>query len=110
MVKITFIAPDGRERREVEAPEGISLLKLAHFEGVDVEGACGGAMACSTCHMIFSDADYARLPAISEEEDALLDIAPGATATSRLGCQISVTGELEGLKIYLPPDVSDMRD
>ncbi|GAB4574915.1 MAG: ferredoxin family 2Fe-2S iron-sulfur cluster binding protein [Rhodothalassiaceae bacterium] len=109
MVRLTFIAPDGRERRTVEAPEGITLLKLAHREGIDVEGACGGAMACSTCHMIFRESDFERLPPVSEEEDALLDLAPGATATSRLGCQIRVSAALEGIEIYLPAERSDIR-
>lgn len=109
MVRLTFIAPDGRERRTVEAPEGITLLTLAHREGIDVEGACGGAMACSTCHMIFRESDFERLPPVSEEEEALLDLAPGATATSRLGCQIRVSSALEGIEIYLPAERSDIR-
>lgn len=109
MIRVTFVAPGGRERRTVEAPEGITLLKLAHFEGVDIEGACGGAMACSTCHVILPEADFARLPPASEEEEEMLDLAPGATATSRLACQILLTRALEGLTVHLPPETADAR-
>lgn len=85
-------------------------MKLAQYEGIDVEGACGGNLACSTCHMIFSDEDFDRLiPVMSEDEDILLDLADGVTATSRLGCQIVVTDELEGLTVYLPAVTADMR-
>ncbi|GER07007.1 2Fe-2S ferredoxin [Iodidimonas muriae] len=103
MVTLTFVSSDGKESRTVNAPIGISLMKLAHFEGIDVEGACGGNLACSTCHMIFSEADFARLPQMGADEDDLLDLAPNVTATSRLGCQITVSPELDGLTIHLPP-------
>lgn len=110
MVKITFVSPDRTARRTIDAPLGISLMKLAQYEGIDVEGACGGNLACSTCHMIFSDEDFDRLsPEMSEDEDILLDLASGVTSTSRLGCQIVVTNDMEGLTVYLPPETADMR-
>lgn len=109
MARVTFVAPDGRERRTVQAPPGMTLLKLAHFEGIDIEGACGGNLACSTCHVIVSDADYDKLPPPSEEEEDMLDLAAGVTGTSRLGCQIVVTEALDGLAVRLPEAVSDAR-
>ncbi|WP_281300891.1 MULTISPECIES: 2Fe-2S iron-sulfur cluster-binding protein [unclassified Iodidimonas] len=103
-IEIIFVAGDGQSRRKVEAPIGISLMKLAHLYGVDVEGACGGNLACSTCHMIFSPQDFSRLPPMSEDEDDLLDLTPGVTPTSRLGCQIITGPDYDGLVIKLPPD------
>lgn len=110
MVKITFVSPDRTAKRTIDAPLGINLMKLAQFEGIDVEGACGGNLACSTCHMIFSDEDFDRLtPHMGEDEDILLDLAAGVTETSRLGCQVIVTEDLEGLTVYLPAETADMR-
>lgn len=109
MIRVTFVSADGAERLEVEAPAGISLLKLAHFNGVNMEGACGGSMACSTCHVILSEADFDRLPAPAEEEEDMLDLTVGAVATSRLGCQILLTEAMDGLVARLPVVSSDQR-
>ena len=51
MAKITFIEPDGKEK-VVEAEHGLSLLEVAHNNGIDLEGACEGSLACSTCHIV----------------------------------------------------------
>lgn len=110
MVKVTFVAPDGEEERMVEGAPGMTLLKLAHFEGIDLEGACGGQMACSTCHVIVEHAaDYDRLPPPSVEEDDMLNLAAGATATSRLACQTVLSEELDGLRVRLPAETEDVR-
>ncbi|RMF11102.1 MAG: 2Fe-2S ferredoxin [Alphaproteobacteria bacterium] len=102
MPKIVFISADGRERREVKAREGQSVLDVAHAHGIDMEGACEGSMACSTCHVIVAEADYHRLPVPSEEEEDLLDLVCDLTTTSRLGCQIVITEALDGLTVRLP--------
>ncbi len=81
---------------------GQSVLEVAHANDIDIEGACEGSMACSTCHVIVEPADFNRLPLPSGDEDDLLDLAYGLTATSRLGCQIIITEELEGLTLRLP--------
>ncbi len=110
MPKLTFIVPDGT-RREVEAPEGTSVLDAAHDAGLDdhLEGACEGCMACSTCHVIVADEWFGRLPPPSEEESNMLDLALGLTRTSRLGCQLNMTPELDGLVVRLPAEHADMR-
>ena len=101
MPKVTFIERDGR-RREVEAPLGLSLLEIAHNNGIDIEGACEGSLACSTCHVIVDPEWYDLLKEASEDEEDMLDLAFGLTATSRLGCQIIITEELDGLVVRLP--------
>ncbi|HEU0117633.1 MAG TPA: 2Fe-2S iron-sulfur cluster-binding protein, partial [Alphaproteobacteria bacterium] len=74
----------------------------------EVEGACGGAMACSTCHMIV-DAKWAgKLPPASDDETDMLDLAPGITKTSRLGCQIRLTPAMDGLIVKLPQSTHSM--
>ena len=67
-------------------------------------GACGGELACATCHLIFEQEIYAKLPEKIEEEDDMLDLALGLTETSRLGCQICATKDLAGMKVYIPAE------
>ncbi|MEM7121816.1 MAG: ferredoxin family 2Fe-2S iron-sulfur cluster binding protein [Pseudomonadota bacterium] len=107
MPKVTFIDRDGT-RIEVDAPVGLSLLELAHRNNIDIEGACEGSLACSTCHVIVDDDDFDRLEEPTEDEEDMLDLAFGLTKTSRLGCQIIVTEELDGLTISLPPETRNM--
>lgn len=107
MVKLVFIKPDGGQV-EVEAPEGMTVLAAGQGAGLDMEGACEGSMACSTCHVILDQAGYARLPKPREEEEDLLDLAPGALPTSRLGCQIVVTPALDGLVLRLPKSTRNL--
>ncbi|MSO92861.1 MAG: 2Fe-2S iron-sulfur cluster binding domain-containing protein [Rhodospirillales bacterium] len=101
MSRMTFIDRKG-ERREVDAPDGVSLLEIAHRHGIDLEGACEGSMACSTCHVIVDPEWFGKLPALSEEEEDMLDLAFGLTKTSRLGCQITMCRELDGIVVRLP--------
>ena len=101
MPKMTFIEPDGT-RREVDAPEGLSVLEIAHRGKLELEGACEGSLACSTCHVIVSPDWYDRLKPAAEDEEDMLDLAFGLTETSRLGCQIIMTEELDGLEVTLP--------
>jgi 2Fe-2S ferredoxin len=96
-----FIEADGTPR-EVEAPVGHSLLRIAHDNNIDIEGACEGAMACSTCHVIVEPEWFGRLEPATEDEEDMLDLAFGLTRTSRLGCQIVITAELDGLTVRLP--------
>lgn len=107
MPKMTFIEPDGN-RREVDAPLGLSLLEIAHRHDVDIEGTCDGSLACSTCHVIVDPAWYDRLEMESEDEADMLDLAFGLRDTSRLGCQIVMTEELDGLTVSLPNETRNM--
>lgn len=104
MPKMTFIDKDGTPQ-EVEAPAGLSLLEIAHRNGVDIEGACEGSLACSTCHVIVKPEWYGKLEEPSEDEEDMLDLAFGLTKTSRLGCQIVMSEELDGLTVELPQEV-----
>ena len=102
MTRVRFLKADGSVDREVEAEPGALLLHVAQDNGQPLEGACEGAMACSTCHVIVAPEDFARLPRASEEEDDLLDLAAHVTGTSRLACQIELTAEMETLTVRMP--------
>lgn len=101
MPKVTFIERDGNQTT-VETVAGASLLEVARKHNIDIEGACEGSLACSTCHVVVDAEDYDRLPEAAEEEEDMLDLAFGLTPTSRLGCQVIVTDELDGLTVALP--------
>jgi 2Fe-2S ferredoxin len=101
MPKMTFIERNGR-CREVDAPLGLSVLEIAHRHDVDIEGACEGSLACSTCHVIVDPDWFRKLAEPTEDEEDMLDLAFGLTETSRLGCQIVITEALDGLVVMLP--------
>ncbi len=107
MPRMVFVEPDGT-RREVDAPVGHSLLQIAWDNNIDIEGACEGAMACSTCHVIVAPEWFDRLDEASEDEEDMLDLAFGLTRTSRLGCQIIITETLDGLTVSLPSQTRNL--
>ncbi len=100
MPRVTFTTPDG-ERRTIDAPAGLSLLEIARLHDLGIEGTCEGWLACATCHVVVAPEDSDRLDPPGEEEEAMLDLAPGVTATSRLGCQIVLTDDLDGLSVRI---------
>ncbi|XP_055610549.1 adrenodoxin-like protein 1, mitochondrial [Uranotaenia lowii] len=101
VVNITYIDKDGK-RFPVRGKIGDNVLYLAHRYGVEMEGACEASLACTTCHVYVIGDHLDRLPASEEKEDDLLDMAPFLKENSRLGCQIKLTKELEGLELQLP--------
>ena len=101
MPKVTFVYTDG-SRLDAEARDGESILALAWRLDAGIEGDCEGAMACSTCHVILEEDAFDALPPPSEEEDSILELAPGASETSRLGCQIIITAKMDRLLIHMP--------
>ncbi len=107
MPKMIFIERDGT-RREVDAPIGLSVLEIAHRNNIDLEGACEGSLACSTCHVVVETDWYELLKEPTEDEEDMLDLAFGLTRTSRLGCQIIITEELDGLTVALPAGSRNM--
>ena len=107
MPSMTFIERDGTSR-EVDAPNGLSVLEIAHKHNVDIEGACEGSLACSTCHVIIEGDWFAKLDTPTEDEEDMLDLAFGLERTSRLGCQIVMSADLDGLVVRLPPGSRNM--
>jgi 2Fe-2S ferredoxin len=104
---MTFIDADGAAT-EVDAPVGRTVMEIAHANNIDIEGACEGVLACSTCHVIVEAHWHGRLPPPDEDEEDMLDLAFALTRTSRLGCQITITPELDGLIVRLPPETRNL--
>jgi 2Fe-2S ferredoxin len=101
MPKVVFIDRNGAAV-EIDAPIGASLLRIAHDNDIDLEGACGGSLACATCHVVVNSEWADKLPDATEAEEDMLDLAFNVTPTSRLGCQCKMTEELDGLTVTLP--------
>ena len=106
MPKITFLHKDGRQSA-VDAPENWSIMQVAVEHGIEeIQGACGGAMACATCHCYIDPQWQDRVEAQDNEkfieEEDMLDMAFDVRETSRLGCQIRLTKDLDGLTVALP--------
>lgn len=101
MIKVIFVDDENKETI-IEAEEGLSVLEVAHKNNIDLEGACEGSLACSTCHVIVEDNYFEKLPEAEEAEEDMLDLAFGLTHTSRLGCQIILTKDLDGIRLKLP--------
>ncbi len=99
-IKIIFI--ENNKEIEVEASVGLSVLEVAHENNIDLEGACEGSLACATCHVILEEKIYNILEQPDEAEEDMLDLAFGLTHTSRLGCQIILTKELNGMRVRVP--------
>uniref|UniRef100_A0A8C6HGM3 Ferredoxin-2, mitochondrial n=1 Tax=Mus spicilegus TaxID=10103 RepID=A0A8C6HGM3_MUSSI len=100
-VNVVFVDRSGK-RIPVRGKVGDNVLYLAQRHGVDLEGACEASLACSTCHVYVSEAHLDLLPPPEEREDDMLDMAPLLQENSRLGCQIVLTPELEGVEFALP--------
>ncbi|KAJ4389011.1 mitochondrial matrix iron-sulfur protein [Gnomoniopsis smithogilvyi] len=99
---VTFIDKDGQEIK-VAVNKGDNLLDIAQAHDIEMEGACGGSCACSTCHVIVRDEEfYEKIPEPDDDENDMLDLAFGLSETSRLGCQVTMTPELDGLVVKLP--------
>ena len=105
-IRVRFVTKDG-DTVDVLAKEGERALYLAHRTSIDMEGACEASLACTTCHCYVEkgndDRDYFDLlPEATETEEDLLDMAPFLAVNSRLGCQIILTPELDGIVLRLP--------
>ncbi|TPX44701.1 hypothetical protein SeMB42_g02351 [Synchytrium endobioticum] len=100
-LKVTYITPEN-EKVTVYAKPGTNLLDLAHANDIDLEGACECSLACSTCHVIVDEDYYNKLEEPSDEENDMLDLAFGLSDTSRLGCQIQMSKDLDGITVRIP--------
>lgn len=108
---VTFIDKEGQSHT-FEVSDGDNLLDIAQANDLEMEGACGGSCACSTCHVIVTDGEgenntadevFDRMEEPSDDENDMLDLAFGLTETSRLGCQVVMSKELDGLVVSWNP-------
>ncbi len=104
MPKIVVVNRDGAETT-VEADDGLSVMEAIRDNGFDeLLALCGGCCSCATCHVYVDPAFADKLPAVTEDEDDLLDSSDHRNETSRLSCQIPLTAELEGIKVTIAPE------
>lgn len=108
MIRVRFTGRDGTVS-DVAANPGDRLLDVAQADGQPLEGTCEGQMACSTCHVIVAAEDFAKLPRASEDEEYMLDLAAGATRTSRLACQIVLGADFDQLSVRIPGESRNMQ-
>ncbi|KAJ8921637.1 hypothetical protein NQ315_010546 [Exocentrus adspersus] len=101
IVNVVFIDKSGK-RTCIQGKIGDNLLYLAHRYEIPMEGACEASLACTTCHVYVQSNHFDNLPEATETEEDLLDMAPFLKENSRLGCQIILTKELDGLEVELP--------
>ena len=107
MPKVIFITPD-EQKVEVEGQNGLSILEIAHKNNIPLEGACEGSLACSTCHGIIDEKHFSLLDSPKDDEEDMLDLAFGVSATSRLCCQITMTDDLDGIIIKIPKNTRNV--
>ena len=103
MPTVKFIKTDGSEH-ELNVDKGLTLMEVGRDNNMGLEGTCGGSLSCATCHVYFSDEDFDRVGSPSDDEMDMLELAFGLTPTSRLGCQITIDDNLDGLIVKVPDD------
>ena len=102
MVKVRYIEPGGAEHC-VDVAAGRTVMEGAkRYTVPGIDGDCGGACACATCHVYIESPWFERLPAMEELEHEMLDFAFDVTPNSRLGCQVKIDDSLEGLTVRIP--------
>jgi ferredoxin len=102
-ISVTYHDDKDGSSKTVRVPLGTNLLEAAHANHVDLEGACECSLACSTCHVIIEDpALFSKLPEPTDDENDMLDLAFGLTETSRLGCQVIASKDIDGISVRIP--------
>ncbi len=109
MIRVAFRFANGEEAIAVDAPSGTRLLDLAQAHDLPLEGACEGAMACSTCHVILDAADWTKFPPPGPHEEDMLDFAADVAPTSRLACQLWLEEPMVGIGVRIPAHRVDLR-
>ena len=104
-VRIKWLDQKSGEVLERTAAVGTTLLEAAHRQHIDLEGACEGSVACSTCHVIVSAESFGQLESADEAELDMIDLAYGVTDTSRLGCQLVLTAD--DIHVTIPDGVNN---
>ncbi|SCU66843.1 adrenodoxin precursor, putative [Trypanosoma equiperdum] len=106
-IRVNVTTAEG-EKITFSAPSGLTLMEaLRDVARVDIEAACDGTCACSTCHVILREEDFGKLTAASEDEMDMLDLAPQVTPTSRLACQVKLSKELDGITLQMPSETTN---
>ena len=104
MPKLIVTTREG-DTREIDADAGLTVMEAIRDDGIDeLLALCGGCCSCATCHVYVDPAFADRLPAMSEDENELLDSSEHRNETSRLSCQLRIGDALDGLKVEIAPE------
>ena len=104
MPKLTVVNRDGEEST-IDVEDGLTVMEAIRDNGFDeLLALCGGCCSCATCHVHVDEGSMDKLPAMSEDEDDLLESSDHRSETSRLSCQIPFTADLDGLKVTIAPE------
>ena len=101
MTNINFKLRNG-ELKKIDAEDGLTLMEVARDNDLGIEGTCGGSISCCTCHVVIEKDWFSKVGPANPDEEDMLDLAVDLQPTSRLGCQIQVTPELDGLIVNIP--------
>ena len=101
MTNINFKLRNG-ELKKIDAEDGLTLMEVARDNDLGIEGTCGGSISCCTCHVVIEKDWFSKVGPANPDEEDMLDLAVDLQPTSRLGCQIEVTPELDGLTVKIP--------
>lgn len=104
MAKLIVVNRSGEEQ-VVEGQEGLSVMEMIRDNGFDeLLALCGGCCSCATCHVYVDPAFADKLPAVSEDENDLLDSSDHRNDTSRLSCQLTITAAMDGMRVTIAPE------
>ncbi len=78
------------------------FLILQEKKNLDIEGSCEGSLACSTCHVLVEDKWFDKIIPANDDEKEILALLPDLKKNSRLGCQVKLTKNLDGIEIIIP--------
>ena len=101
MTNINFKLRNG-ELKKIDAEDGLTLMEVARDNDLGIEGTCGGSISCCTCHVVIEKDWFDKVGSANPDEEDMLDLAVDLQPTSRLGCQIEVTPDLDGLIVNIP--------
>lgn len=104
MPKLVMTSSDGKTKT-FDVAEGTTVMEVGRDEVMGLEGTCGGCLSCATCHVIVAPEWFEATGAVSDDEDEMLDMAAERSETSRLGCQIKMTSNLDGLAVTVPDEI-----
>jgi len=100
-----FVTTREGETSEVDVADGLTVMEAIRDNGFDeLLALCGGCCSCATCHVHVDQEFVAKLPAMSEDEDDLLESSDHRVANSRLSCQLPFTADLDGLRVTIAPE------
>ncbi|EPY34519.1 ferredoxin 2fe-2S-like protein [Strigomonas culicis] len=108
-IKVKIHSDVNKKTKDIVAPTGITLMEaIRDIAKLDMEAACDGTCACSTCHVIFTEASYKTLGEDpTEDELDMLDLAPKVSKTSRLSCQVKLAPEMDGMELTIPDEMEN---